>query len=383
MAEPEAAELDIQVERGPASQVRIEARRQARPVAVIDIDAAADPTSVRVNLLTPLCGRDDVRALLHAIAAVTGRAFVSLDGSDVLLRYQARRAGLRGGLREPLTGVLAPTAGESHADPTRTPSAELLGRLVEAMVPGTVVRAGSVRGVVRWAWSGLPAMVDLAVGLPDGDRMVVRCGEAADVVPESLALAIDTVVSVRRRIPLAAGAVRTVSFDHSDHGFTASKYAGAAELNRAVIHLNASLAFASGLDVMARTRATDRQQRSPARVPPPATYIDGVTAHEMWHQIESALEARSYAETIEFRRSLGQSLGVDTLEQVVLGGRRGAKPAWRSAHDQLTAEVSSYAGTAPREATAEMFKLWWCCPPDAWSPLVRHFGDLIGRLCVS
>ncbi len=38
--------------------------------------------------------------------------------------------------------------------------------------------------------------------------------------------------------------------------------------------------------------------------------------------------------------------------------------------------MSPYAATAPVEATAEMFKLWWCGSGE-YSPIVRRFGELV------
>jgi hypothetical protein len=47
---------------------------------------------------------------------------------------------------------------------------------------------------------------------------------------------------------------------------------------------------------------------------------------------------------------------------------------------RIVQEVSAYATTNMREATAEMFMLWWCSRPDAPpAPLVRRFGALVDR----
>ena len=43
---------------------------------------------------------------------------------------------------------------------------------------------------------------------------------------------------------------------------------------------------------------------------------------------------------------------------------RTAPVPWQRAHRRIIAEVSRYATTNMREATAEMFKLWWCSSPD-------------------
>lgn len=41
-------------------------------------------------------------------------------------------------------------------------------------------------------------------------------------------------------------------------------------------------------------------------------------------------------------------------------------------------EVSAYATTNPSEATAELFKLWWCTRDDP-PPIARFFGELLER----
>jgi hypothetical protein len=99
----------------------------------------------------------------------------------------------------------------------------------------------------------------------------------------------------------------------------------------------------------------------------------------MWHQMEGAIEAQRAMDGIELRRALGEALGVETLERAVNGGRTRAPEAWSAAHARLVKEVSPYAATAPVEATAEMFKLWWCGSGDL-APIVRRFGELAGLL---
>jgi hypothetical protein len=202
----------------------------------------------------------------------------------------------------------------------------------------------------------------------------VSCPDRADVVPETIALAVDTTAAIRSRFAVARDAVKSVLFDHSVDGFRRSKWAGLAHPNLATIHLNASLAFAEGLDVLARR---PRSSTPPAPTPPPATAVDGIVAHECWHQMEAALEVRRYRDTMAFRQRLGEHFGVATIEHAVLGGTSGAPPAWADAHRRLTEEVSPYAGTSRREATAEMFARWWCAPPGGWSPAVAHFAEVV------
>jgi hypothetical protein len=78
---------------------------------------------------------------------------------------------------------------------------------------------------------------------------------------------------------------------------------------------------------------------------------------------------------VEFNAALGDALGVESLEHALRGRERGAPAEWQAAHAQLVRDVSNYAGTNPREATAEMFSLWW--RGDRASPVVARFGELV------
>ncbi len=82
---------------------------------------------------------------------------------------------------------------------------------------------------------------------------------------------------------------------------------------------------------------------------------------------------------MELRRQLGNYLGVETLEHALKGGTPKAPANWQAAYIRLADEVSPYATTNAREATAELFKLWWCRmgPP---SPLVSRFGELVDQM---
>ena len=146
-----------------------------------------------------------------------------------------------------------------------------------------------------------------------------------------------------------------------------------------MIHMNASFASVEGLLTMEQIRAERTGGGGSAGVPAPFNQIDGTTAHEMWHQMEGALEARRSMDGINLRRALGEALGVETLEQAVNGARPRTSDAWKAAHARLVNEVSAYAATAPVESTAEMFKLWWCSTGEP-SPIVRRFGELIEPL---
>jgi hypothetical protein len=342
-------------------------------VATIDV---GDHGKAGVVLREAPWTREEARRLLDLVRdAAADSGTVELDASDLLLRYEARAAGLAGKLRRPLTGSLT-----GHSPRASATGSERLGEDVGALVPGADITARPVRGMARRAMSGLTAMIDLTVAYPGDAPFVVSCPDVADVVPEAVALAVDTLGRVRRRFPIGARALARVSFDHSDRRLRGSKFAGMAHRNMGLVHLNASFASADGLAEMARRWRAAPTKRPSAAIRPPATALDATTAHEAWHQIEAVYEATAYQSTIEFRRSLGEHFGVATLEHAVLGGTPGAEPAWRTAHEQLVAEVSPYAGTRTVEATAEMFKLWWCVPEPRWSPAVRRFDVALGIL---
>ena len=79
-----------------------------------------------------------------------------------------------------------------------------------------------------------------------------------------------------------------------------------------------------------------------------------------------------------FNAALGDALGVGTLEHALRGRERDAPPEWRAAHERLVQDVSAYAGTNPREASAEMFSLWWTTPAPR-PPVIERFGELVER----
>jgi hypothetical protein len=75
---------------------------------------------------------------------------------------------------------------------------------------------------------------------------------------------------------------------------------------------------------------------------------------------------------------LGEYFGVDTLEHVMHPGPRGDPEKTKAALRQLATEVSLYAATNVREATAEMFKAWWCAAGET-TGVVELFGRLVGE----
>jgi hypothetical protein len=365
----------LELRRGAADAPdRLEAWRGDEPVAALL--EAAGPTATTVSLLGRRIPIDeaDVRALLDVLVghAPDGLELVT---TDPLVRDIARRHGFAGTLRGPLTpGAATVTA------PLDDPVA--LRDAVQLLLPGIAVdmeaQVGATRGFFRRAASGVARTVNLyAAPDPSAPRVRFSVPLREDLLVESVARGLEMTIEIGRRCGRAASHVRRVSFDYSDSQLLGGRHAGSADRVSGTIHMNASLASIEGLTAM----ETQRAQRGggSAGVPPPFNQIDGTTAHEMWHQMEGAIEGRHAMDGIELRRALGEALGVETLERAVGGGRTQSPEAWKVAHGRLVEEVSPYAATAPVEATAEMFKLWWC-GSGAMSPIVRRFGELAGPL---
>jgi hypothetical protein len=354
---------------------RLDAWRGDEPVAALL--ESAGPTATSVSLLGRQIPIDpaDIRALLDALVAHAPSG-LELVTTDPLVRDIARRHGFAG----PLRGALAPGAASAPA-PLDHPGAlrDAIQQLLPGIDVGMEARVGATRGLFRRAASGVARTVNLFAA-PDVQSPSVRFSVPfrEDLLVESVARCVEMTIEIGRRCGRAASHVRRVSFDYSDSQLLSGQHAGSADRVSGTIHMNASLASVEGLTTMETIRAK-RGGGGSAGVRPPFNQIDGTTAHEMWHQMEGAIEGRHAMDGIELRRALGEALGVETLERAVNGGRGQASEAWRAARERLVEEVSPYAATAPVEATAEMFKLWWC-GSGALSPVVRRFGELAGPL---
>jgi hypothetical protein len=327
--------------------------------------------------------RATVAGVLDALTAHA--AELELVTPDPLVRDLARRHGFTGPLRGPLAPGSDPPPGPADAE----------GALdaIRQLVPAIDVTMEATPGVAR-AWfrrtvSGVPNLVNLYAA-PEDQLPPTRFAVPlrADLLVESIARCIDTTMAIRRRFGRAAGSVRSISFDHADFELLHGRHAGSADRNRGLIHMNASFASVEGLTAMETARAARSEAGREARPPrlfvpvpgpngvtAPCNVIDGVTAHEVWHQMEGVVEARRYLDGLELRRRLGEALGVETLEQAVNGGRPRSPESWNAAHERLVAEVSPYGATTPVEATAEMFMLWWCANGER-APIVERFGEL-------
>ncbi|MGA2521775.1 MAG: hypothetical protein ABSG81_13290 [Acidimicrobiales bacterium] len=378
---------------------------------------ALQGTDARIGVVidgTSAFERDDLRDLLIELvqrSGAQGARRVDLDCFSLLVRHEARRIGFVGPLRRPLVAAVddvATKAVGTGEGPRSEPDggqasrpldqAELASSLAGALaawgIPATPVRArrGLGRITSRLAL-GVADTLDVAVHWAPGRTVTIGVPDRADLMPEAVALAAQTTVGVLGRFPEQAGVVASIRFDRSTRGLTTGHYGGTADRSAGAIHLNIDYVAADAMVAMTRRQAARAAGQGPPRgqrftygtlrgaasAAAPFTFLDATVAHELWHQLESAFEHRHYRASVELRRGLGEVLGVETLERAIKGNERNAPEAWRSAYEQLARQVSPYATTNVTEATAEIFKLWWC-RTGAVSPVVARFGELIDQL---
>jgi hypothetical protein len=321
--------------------------------------------------------RAEARALVDALEDLVhaGPAPIVVHLWDDLARHEARTIGWTGALRAPLQPPASSGSGGNGRGGLRSDeprrrlappsSTEERTHAVDALLPAaSVTRAYRVgRRMHTVKVKGADGRPALRVRMPDRD----------DLMPEPIAAAIDTTLAVKRRFGSAAAGVHGLSFDHGGAHYASGAVVGSAESATGTVFLSPNLACADDMAEQ-RQRAASAGGGTSAAVPPPFTALDGVVAHELWHNLDAAIQVSgTYA---QFNRELGEALGVATLEHALRGGEREAPPEWRAARLRLAREVSAYATTSPREATAEMFKLWWCSNGEP-APIIARFGDLV------
>jgi len=417
----------------PPDVVEVWSGADAVGVARLAVTAGVARAELVLDATVPF-GLDVVAGALRALvstARVGGADTIELDTASLVVRHVARRLWFAGGLRRPLrrptsgpgpapwrsaddvaaegadahgadgygtTGFGA--AGQGAGGDAAGRAAELAGALCAWGVDARPRRPpGGVGRTLRRLSLGVSATLEVEIPWAAGRAVVMGAPDRPDLMPEAVAVAADTTRAVLRRFVEQAPAVRTIRFDRSNRGLVTGRYAGSADRSAGTIHLNAAyVAAGPALDDAHRRAAQALAGRAATGAPPslaerltygalgpsarataPYTGIDTTMAHELWHQLESAWESRHYGEAIALRRGVGAALGVETLERALKGNAPNAPQQWRSAFARLAQEVSPYATSSADEATAEMFKLWWC-RVGAVSPVVARFGELVDSL---
>ncbi len=319
-------------------------------------------------------------AVLRAVTAAAARMSEGrtvLVTTEALIRHQARLGGFTGPLRgrlqlEPGPGAPAPgtVPRPSGADFT---DAAVLAMEIRDFRPDLRITVspppGHLRRLAQRAAKGVDGQIRLHAAGPAGE-LDVLVPVRSDLLPEPVAMALDTAMAVKSRFPTAVRSVRALSFDLAERGMATNHVAGVANHYVAQVALNAAYCCAGLLPALLYHPSRSGPGR-PSAATSAANRIDKVTAHEFGHYFDFYFQARRYPESIEFRRQLGLVLGVPTLEAAV----RGDDP---SARDRLAHEVSPYATTNLAEAMAELFAVWWFGGP-ACGPLLQRYDQLIER----
>jgi len=193
---------------------------------------------------------------------------------------------------------------------------------------------------------------------------------------EAVARCADPACAILRRFSAPSALVREIRFDRSDRGLIDGTQGGHATGHLNTIHLNVAYCAADAMLELRQKLGTTSVDSAPRGGGLSYTAIDALTAHEIWHLIEGSFEVRRYSESIEFRRALGEALRVPTLEHAIKGNHPRAPESLKHAHARLVDEVSPYGATKAGEATAEMFKAWWCRTGEV-TPIVARFGELV------
>jgi hypothetical protein len=312
-----------------------------------------------------------------------GATTIEFHSESFLLRHVARRLGFGGGLRVPLEARVDNVAVSVPLDdggPTLDRHERLewmIAALRDFGIEALAARPNLAFGrLIKRLVGGVGDMMEVIIERAPGCSFIVSLPNRSDLMPEAVALAGDTTTSVLNRFPDQAFGVKFVHFDRATHGMKAGRHAGVTEGSAPSVHLNIGFVAAQESLGMWNKRASRPGGSTSARPPSPFTAVDATLSHELWHKIESVFEAHHYTSSIAFRCQLGHHLGVETLEHAVKGGTANAPATWQAAHRRLIDEVSPYAATNRREATAELFKLWWC-RAGATTPVVARFGELL------
>jgi hypothetical protein len=282
----------------------------------------------------------EVRLVLDRVDAERHHSGATqLRARDGVLRDRARARGYDGVLRADL-------------EFTGTPSVERLDRYL----PDTQV---SIRRESAWR----RGVRRLASGVADLRPVVAtRGGVTASVIApvgpttmtESLAATIDTLLRVSLRLGPVAARIPPITFAVPDQRTAVGHVAGS----------NAGSAIALSpwyVDraAVSRVRARlDEAGRAPFSAPRRAgeawLAIDGVVAHEIGHSLDQAAGSGALSDTAGWRRSLGASLGLMSVEPALRPRSSADEPARRA----LVEALSAYATTNCQELFAEAFEAW-------------------------
>ena len=218
--------------------------------------------------------------------------------ADALLRFEARAAGWTGTLRAPLC-----PPGRGYRE-CRLRGADR----------GSPRSTSCCRASTCAATDSVDAVLALRATAADGLRMKVKAPDRDDLVPELVAGAVEVALAIRRRFGRMASGVHTIVIDDGAGSYDDHSTAGSAQSGSGTFFLDTSLAFADAI-------AAQRQRMAggggvSATVPPPFTSIDGVVAHEYWHNLDTTVLAHAGPVCRDQRRARRRARGRDLRARV-------------------------------------------------------------------
>ncbi|MGZ4714126.1 MAG: hypothetical protein ACXV9S_14260 [Acidimicrobiia bacterium] len=345
----------------------------------VDVDGADGPVAslfldrtdgVRV-VVAPARTLLTVSEAQRVLAAVPtgGAATVTLETMDPALRHVARAAGFGGALRAPLVrdaGVPPSAVSSSGTDP----AAAVAAFLPDAEI--SVTGARSPQRVLRFLATGLDRSVRIEARR-DGTAAAVVTPLGPSALPEPIAATLDTLLALHRRLGAVADRVPPVRFAVSDARIADGHVAGANAGGGIV--LSPMYVDATELErIRGRRDARDPAARGPRRPLGRQFAIDLVVVHEAGHSIDQAVRSGRLSDTAEFRRAVGEAVGIPSIELAFRADWLDAEASWRDARDRVVDEISAYATTNCVELFAEVFVAWWT---GADSPVVRAFDGVL------
>lgn len=328
--------------------------------------------------------RGDVRRLMVALAKVAhtpGISYVWLRAMDPLVRTMARAHGFEGSLRSDLCRVGDSWQPADVDDEWPSRDRDEIGRGLGDLLPGTVVTiepGGVVARLARRFETGIGGSTRV-IAVRDGTRVQVVAPLGPDVMIESLAAALDTMLRISVRFAAVARHIPPVVFGMAAMEMVEGRVSGQAIGGR--ITINPAHVSVDALETLIRAetdwdpgaRLTFRASRRPSGRSFP---VDSVVAHEIGHSIDHLGGNGRIADSTRFRQSIGAALQVESVELALRGRDPGAPVEWQRAHRALVEQISDYATTNGVELFAEIFKAWF---EGAESPVTLAFDGLMAE----
>lgn len=364
-----------------SSDERIEITRAGEVVAVADIAAARDRIFAAITPARSFGLRraNALAAIDAVVAAARARdaAGIDLVAKDPLVRSAARATGFDGPLRANLACDLGLVMAAPAATRLNEPP-DVVAEL-EAFLPGTrivVDRGGWTARISRRMVTGMAGNARISAER-DGARATTVAAIGRDLMTESLAAALDTLLTLAARFPTIARRLPTVVFAMADLQMVeghVSGEAGSGGISINPAHVNIAAMETLALRGSPAIPAFGIGARVPRRSLTSFLPVDGVVAHEVGHCIDHLARGGRVSDSTDFRQRIGRALGVASVELALRGSSPDAPPEWQHAHRALADQISDYATTNGVELFAEIFEAWF---HGGAGPVVAAFGPLM------